>query len=580
MSDNGAVEVRFSGQDAGLVRMLAAAEQKSRAQSAAMKELGRELRKSEEAVERLRQRNQAYKETLDKTSRAAQGLRADHGKMVQEVGKYGRENDALRRKLEEVNRAQAAVGKTGQGVWSKMGNQVQALAMGMLGTAGLLTVFRAVSSELENMERRAASARNVAVDLSSARQDVVRNMPGADAETVKKTLGEGTSIAAATGVEERIIQSAMAQTLSATNVNIPASIDLVKTAATYMADRPEDIAMMAGSLGDMSKITGTMDAMTNLKYLEAAGAQSRIADPLLQARNMPRALIGLTEKGLSPEEAIALFGSITEGTADFSGESSGTAASQLAGQVLEYAKEQGITKKITNAGGEGSFSEILRYLQDNDQAAQELLDNASFEEKFKAPLLNLIGDGGSGIAQGYESRLQTMPKAEELTGTLEEIIARKQIDPLYGVAQASRVQDQAQQALQAGDAKSQMEGVFSSAELGETMQGAGVSATDQLIGKGAYWYRRIIQGQEADQAFMNTLRAETAGRAADPDNERSFATGGNDGQVGERLTSVMEKMLKVSEEIARNTAKQDASGRQSDVAGGAKGAEPVRNAAM
>lgn len=271
------------------------------------------------------------------------------------------------------------------------------------GLVSIQAVTRLITTELQSQSDLRDKAEATKATIFTTRQDVRRNLAGEDLSTQDKVLDQNRELAARLDISEKFINAARAAALSASGGNVAASLDAVTGAARFLADKPGDIGGFAGSLLDLSKVTGTTDASVNLGLLTKVGALSRVVAPQQQAQNIPRALIGATSFGATARESAALFAALTTGSGDITGAAGGTGTIALAKQLRDFSEVPGATT-----------GEKIRALQADRTLAKTFLGDASFEKVVLGPIEQLLLDQQSQVAQQFRSNLAEIPDTSGL----------------------------------------------------------------------------------------------------------------------------------------------------------------------
>jgi hypothetical protein len=398
-------------------------------------------------------------------------------------------------------KANGVLGKLTQTIDGAFGQGAAGKIVSFAGKLGLITsaagvVMAAVAQVKREMQAVIDLQKNMVepqLTLSSARRDLIRNMPGSTQAQVDAMLTSAGEISKQTKVDEKYISRALADALSASSGDAEASKKAVSVAARYLADKPEMISAYAGSLLDVSSITGTKDAMANMGYLGFVGGRARVVDPAMQGKNIPRALEGVIGMGGTSQEAAALYAAMTAGAKDVTGESSGTAVISLAQQLRDYkakplgdaeilktlvsespAAERGKIREyidlyrrqqltdseiLSKLGDDGYGDQISRLrvrkttglpeglstgqaigaMQANPELARSFLATSTFEKKFLGPIEQLLLNPQSEIAKAYRENLAVMPRElSSLTRVGESVLKNFSVDPLGGTFEVNQ----------------------------------------------------------------------------------------------------------------------------------------------
>jgi len=285
--------------------------------------------------------------------------------------------------------------------------------------AGFVSIQKAVAlitdelrAQQELIDKRAAAQ----LTVSESRNLLLRNLDESKPDEIRRTLAGARDIASQTGVSEAAINAALADAVSSTSGNVPLSLKLVSLAARFLKDRPGEVGGFAGTLADLTRVTGSTNPETQLGLLRRVGQLSRIVKPELQAKNIAPALIGTIPFGGDAATSGALFSALTGGGADKTGEQTGTALIGIAAQ-LEQATLGTKTFKATKTSpgpieglaGTRSLRERIAYLQRNPDDAAYFLEKGSFEKKVLGPITQLLTDPSSLVARDYAANLGKIP---------------------------------------------------------------------------------------------------------------------------------------------------------------------------
>ena len=276
--------------------------------------------------------------------------------------------------------------------------------LGMLaGGGGVLATQKMITAELQKQVDLQDKQSRAQTTQAQAEAQLRRNLVGMDEAQIRQiTEQQIPEMARRTGVSQKDLTLASAQAVSQSGGNVNAAMRAVEIAAQFMPDQPGSLGLSSGALLAMGQATGTQDATVNLGLLSKIGQLSPIADAGMQARNIPKAVIGQLAHGSSAQGAGALFASLAFGAADVTGESSGTAAISLAEQMKGFGGLAGID----------STRGRIAALQRDPAMAQRFLAGASFEKKFSGVIEQLLTDPSSAVARAYSSNLTSIADAD------------------------------------------------------------------------------------------------------------------------------------------------------------------------
>lgn len=339
---------------------------------------------------------------MEKIEKKIADVRAGMSKGVIDPAKGEESIRRLQKKLDDTKKASDAAGRS---LAKAFGNEALGYLTRWAGPAGIVAgAMGTITSEMRSQFDLIDKTASIKMGLSASRNVVLRNLPGVDDATRKAILEENQNLASSTGVSEVFINQARAEALSASAGNRVASLEAVRGSAQFLFDRPSDIGGFAGSLLDLSKVTGTTDADVNIGLLTQVAGLSRVSDARKQATSIPGALIGMRDMGFSTAESAAIYAALTEFAADLTGDSSGTAS-------IDFAKQ---LRKFTAGGTEGMTpGQKLAALQNDPDLRSQFLANFSAETKKLAPLEKLL-DPASPVAQRVAENIGKVGDNESL----------------------------------------------------------------------------------------------------------------------------------------------------------------------
>jgi hypothetical protein len=349
------------------------------------------------------------KRRIDEFEAAIKGQAVEEKKVAEIRAKLHAEHEAalVREKagLEGVTGAiddteAASITAFGAGAVKRLG----AFAAGAISIQGAVGLVR---KELEAIQDLIDESVKTQVTLDQSRSVVRRNLGGASDEEIKRVQEAATRIADDTGVSERDVNIGLATALSASGLNIDASVKAVTAASRFSPDSPGDIGLLAGALLDLAKATGTDDATVNLGYLSAIGAQGRVVDTKQQAANLAPGVIGTLAFGGNYRESGAALAALTNASADFTGAPSSTAIIQLARQLETF-------DKANESFDANSIGGRIAALQNDRVLAEQFLADASFEAKSVGVIRELLTNERSVAAREYQNSLRAIPDIEGL----------------------------------------------------------------------------------------------------------------------------------------------------------------------
>lgn len=378
----------------------------------------------------------------------------------------GKEMEAAGGKMKKAGAAaQAAFGP-------KALTQMKSFAVGVAGiggaAGGVLAMLRLVTAEIRSVQQLQASAAQTQITVSAARQELIRNLGGLSIKQIREVIASGVEISRETNVSQTVINRALAQGVSASGGDKAGAVSSVRLAAKFLADSPESIAPFAGSLLDLAKVTGSRDTRLNLGFTQFAGQQSRVVNPILQAKNIPPALIGARSFGTTAAGGAALFAALSNAAADVTGAVTGTGLINLSKQLEKVLPQFGTT------------TERIQALQASPEEARKFLASGSFEQKVQGPIRSLLTDPNSVIARQFNKNLASIPGDRGLVRLAGRAIANRRADPLEGTASLARALDVAIEQADVSDPRRATAGVIRP-RFKELLKRTGVRAIESSL---------------------------------------------------------------------------------------------------
>jgi len=381
----------------------------------------------------------------------------------------GKELDKLNKKLDDATgkgkKAGQAMSRVGSDA-AKAGKHhreafepsiLNRWASGLVGVGGILGAYRLITAEVTRIRELNKEIADAQITVNQARQDVLRNLGGATREEKQNVLSAGRTIAAGAGIKEVYVQAAMAQAISASGGNVPASIAAVQQAAQFIPDRPEEMPLFAGAFLDLAKVTGTNDARVNQGLLQMVGALSRVVSPTQQARNIPQAMVGLVGQGATVREAGALFAALSNAAADVEGNVTRTGLINFAEQINQFLPDVAPGEVGPNIP---TLGEKIRRLRESPKMAREVAASLTARAAVKVPLRQLITEPDSVIATAAEQFAGQIPGRERLGGLAQQAVLDRYLDPLEATASLQRRLQTTTELMRTGDLASGYSGTL------------------------------------------------------------------------------------------------------------------------
>jgi hypothetical protein len=384
----------------------------------------------------------------------------DTGEMERILGRQQQEIDKLKNKLKDM-------GTTGKGTFDA---QVKDAAKVVAGYMSISQAVHMATEEVRKLQELQLKAAGAQLDVNAGRQNLLLNLVGSDQKTIKEVFHAVEKISKDQGIAEKYVSTGMASAISASGGNVPLAISAMQMAGKTIPHSPELLGRYAGSMLDLQKVTGSTDMEINRGYLGMVSKLSRVAEPELQAKNIPAAIIGAKEFGASPEAAAAAYAALTSGAADPEGRRSGTALIALAMQLEKFLPSAGHKRIVEGSGkskkiipeipsGLDSMEKRIEFMQGHQDIAKLFVEGyestpglggeggASFEKKLFAQVRGLLMRPDSVTAQQYRENLKVMPNMARMKELSQEMDRNKMMDLSEPFASKDRTYKQAAESI-------------------------------------------------------------------------------------------------------------------------------------
>ena len=333
--------------------------------------------------------------------------------------------------------------------------------------AGALTVGKALSfakSEYEAMLARQKAAAGFQVSASSSQRAALRNLSGS--ELTPKQLDEHLkAVQAQTGADLTSLYSSASDVLSARgSISEAEALGQVGAVAKMDASMaPDEMSKIAGAALDIRKAFGG-GAEQAVGALLTAQQTARVTQTRDFATSAVPALFAMSTRGDTFREASALYSTISQQSADVTGERSGTAMIRFSQQLVQATaaidelKTASVTARMNFLlSGDKRGEEIRRTLVGNlnrDFEGSTALAEQEYDPTQRAKLtgeakqfftmIELL-QRGSPTRKAYEANLAATPEYEQAAQRFNQNL-RAQAD--LGLQATARVSEIGRGALQ------------------------------------------------------------------------------------------------------------------------------------
>ena len=398
---------------------------------------------------------------------------------------------------------------TSQGALGRAISQAATLA------GSYLTVQQAIQAairEHEDLLRRQREASGKQIDVAGLERQFLINLGvSVTDETRRDVQRQLAAISDEVKVPVSSLLPRAAEAVSARGgFSVESALDAVKQSARILPRDTEGGRAIAGGILDVSKLTGSSDALENLGVIVGTQELTRVTNLQQTAKNLIPAAIGISQAGDNVAEALALVSTITGFLAEPEGRLSATGGLKLSSQLQEFLPAEDTFKFITHRGrqvrvpereGTGLESTVqrLEFLQrpENALLREEFMATASFEERAK-PAIRALLDPNSGLLQLVKANVARIPTGDDARQASERLI--------QGINETNLQQN----ALLA----SSMEQATEKLLLDDTEGGTRGTVRDELeralSASGAGWFRRWATLTEFDFSGVRDPRVHAA----------------------------------------------------------------------
>ena len=379
-------------------------------------------------------------------------ISGDERRLLQAIANVNRKLEETEQGMKRAQRASKDASDTNEHTFGAMAlTKLTSYVTALAGPAGLTAALGLAKREMEGLIALQAKMHEEQLTVAASQDMLKRNFSGSNDE-LRKLLQTAQGIAGETGVGQEVINAALADAISASGGNVPEAVRAVRMAAQYNASAPEAIPTFAGAMLDMAKATGFEDTVANFGFMRKVGELGRVVDPELQAKNIPRAIVGATIQGATSQEAAALFASLGNFGADPLGARTGTAVIALTQQLTQFFDEDSKAKRT----GAETTTEQIQALQNNTMLFQRFMEAASFEKVMIGPIQALLSDQNSKASTMFADFSTKIGTEEQLAAGGREALERLDVGVLAAGARTERETAETLQKIMLADEEASM----------------------------------------------------------------------------------------------------------------------------
>jgi len=426
-----------------------------------------------------------------------------------------------------VNQAKEEHGGLERSATSALGPKL----IGQLGAAAaaymsVSTAIRAVTGALEHQRQAEREAAQSHLSTADAQAEALANLSAAtdkeQAQVVSKveTIAANLKPAGGLGTAWKTFSAA----LSGAGGRVEEAVPATEAALRFAPTNAETARQIAAAMPDLSAMT-KMPAMANLGYMTEIGRMAVSTNQQQVSGYLVPAAKTLGAFGASPEVAAATVAAVQKamGQRDVEGRLTSTAVLQLAKQMEEQLPE------VAAAGGEfqgfdaqgrpieggkapiktglKTFTERLKFLQENKQAREQFLQQASFEAPSMVAMQELLGAREGRTKTYFQENLAGIAPREKWASIAEERIARNQRTTTQGIAGLERSVTSTTEQLQQGPlgVSAAIAGVLSKEKADALLRASGAGYVDTKVEDFAFSAKELTSG-EAEKRFADLMQ--------------------------------------------------------------------------
>lgn len=339
-----------------------------------------------------------------------QKFTGDSSQLVKEYQNLAAQNTRLEQKVGALTQRMGEGVKSGKRDFDLLGQSTKfatGALTGMLASwFSIATAISLVNQEVARHKQLADEALATHQSLAAAQADLYLNAFGKSPDTVAGIQTQLRRLATDAKVPEKAITQAYASAQSTGVGTDKMQMDAVRMAAELSAQRPENIGNLSKSILMGQQLTGASAEEVAALFL-SGGASAFMENPEQQSRMLRQTMAGVMassggDKRRGAEQGIELGAALTTMVGEERGESARTAALSLSGQLNTFFTE-GFEKTVNGhkfrvkpkVADPGGVLDRLRVLQNDPKLAKQFLEQANFEELFKAPIRRAILDKNS-----------------------------------------------------------------------------------------------------------------------------------------------------------------------------------------
>jgi hypothetical protein len=267
-------------------------------------------------------------------------VKKDYESLARHTAKVESENQKLRRTSDQVGNSFRKSNRIHSRAMSSAMSSVKSLALQYV---GVQSAIQLVNKELEHSKMLSERALQATMTTAAAESAVIKNIGDVPGPVASQFIQRTKDISQQSGLpDSRSALMAASSILSATAGNREQTLAIIKAAAPFFRDTPEDLAQFGGAMGDVMKVTGQgaqdtaalMLAIQGQARFETLAAFKEVAPALASA-----SVVTKGDRVQNTRETAALFAAIGSRSGDVEGAITKTAVANLTANLARVVPE-------------------------------------------------------------------------------------------------------------------------------------------------------------------------------------------------------------------------------------------------
>jgi hypothetical protein len=322
-------------------------------------------------------------------------VKKDYESLARHTAKVESENQKLRRTSDQVGNSFRRTNRTHSRAMSSAVSSVKSLALQYVGVQAAIQL---VNKELEHSKMLSERALQATMTTAAAESAVIKNIGDVPDPVASQFIQRTKDISQQAGLpDSRSALTAASSILSATAGDREKTLAIIKAAAPFFRDTPEDLAQFGGAMGDVMKVTGgtakdtaaLMLAIQGQARFETLAAFKEVAPALASA-----SVVTKGDRVQNTRETAALFAAIGSRAGDVEGATTKTAVANLTANLARVVPELDTTfarlqkvqqdpklqAEVAKSGFRGSIKPIIEELLAGSGTQTSMMVQDAFQQ--------------------------------------------------------------------------------------------------------------------------------------------------------------------------------------------------------